>query len=89
MKSKRGFAKDDSISDIIYFCGFMLVNILKINIHFRFKSLFERRKKWNYDEIKAYLQDICSNDITEINNALTKFTKPFTQNNVKYFTNRF
>ena len=54
----------------------------------RFKYLFEKRKRWSYDELRAYIKDICCNDPIEINNALTKFCRPFTQNNIKYFSSR-
>jgi hypothetical protein len=54
----------------------------------RFKYLFDKRKRWSYDELRALIKDICSNDQNEINNALTKFCRPFTQNNIKYFSSR-
>jgi hypothetical protein len=54
----------------------------------RFKFLFDKRKKWNYDELSALIGDLCSNNSTEINNALMKYCRPFTQNSIKYFTSR-
>ena len=54
----------------------------------RLKFLFEKRKQWTYDELKAFIQDLCANNATEINNALTKYCRTFTKNNVKLFTTR-
>ena len=59
-------------------------NLFKI----RFKVLFDKRKKWPGDELSAFIRDVCSNDFTEINNALAKYCRPFNQNGVKYFSSR-
>ncbi|CAF0865449.1 unnamed protein product [Brachionus calyciflorus] len=54
----------------------------------RFKYLFEKRKKWSQDELKAFIQDLCSNNPTEISTALTKHCRSYNQNGIKYFTSR-
>ncbi|RNA22299.1 sister chromatid cohesion [Brachionus plicatilis] len=54
----------------------------------RFKYLFEKRKKWSQEELKAYVQDLCSNNAAEISNALTKYCRSYNQNGIKYFTSR-
>lgn len=54
----------------------------------RFKVLFDKRKKWPSDELTAFILDICSNDLTETNNALAKYCRPFTQNGQKFFSSR-
>lgn len=66
------------------------LNILDLpdEIEKRFKYLFEKRKRWTQDELKAFIADLCSNDNIEINNSLTKYCRPFTLNNIKYFTSR-
>ena len=81
MKLKKGNLKknENSISILILF----ELKFLK-----RFKFLFDKRKRWNYEELSALIRDLCSNNSTEINNALTKYCRPYTQNNVKYFTSR-
>lgn len=58
------------------------------NIEKRFKYLFEKRAKWPSLEISAFIRDLCNNNSTEVNNALTKYCRPFTQNGVKYYTSR-
>lgn len=58
------------------------------DIEKRFKVLFDKRKKWPGDELIAFIKDLCSNDLTETNNALAKYCRPFTQNGIKYFSSR-
>jgi len=54
----------------------------------RFKVLFEKRKKWTSDELSAFIKDLCSHNTTEINNALTKYCRPFNHNGIRYYTSR-
>jgi len=65
-------------------------NVLDLpdNLEKRFKYLFEKRKKWSFDELKPLIQDLCGFDLAEINNAIMKYCRAFNQNNVKYFTSR-
>ena len=57
------------------------------DIERRFKFLFEKRKKWPLDDIKAYISDLC-NDSSEVNSFLAKYCRSFNQNGVKYFSSR-
>jgi hypothetical protein len=54
----------------------------------RFKILFEKKRQWSRDEIVPFIRDVCSNDLTEINNSLAKHCRQFVQNGSKYFTSR-
>ena len=53
----------------------------------RFRFLFEKRKKWPFDDIKVYISDIC-NDASEVNALLAKYCRSFNQNGFKYFSSR-
>ena len=89
------FNYEFQIADIQDICYVEEPNIYYLNfldlpddIEKRLKFLFEKRPKWNYDELKAFIQDLCSNNVTEINTCLTKYCRPFNVNGVKYFTSR-
>lgn len=59
-----------------------------VDLFKRLKVLFEKRKRWSFEELQAFLRDLCGNNPTEISNALTKYCRSFSQNNIKYFTSR-
>jgi hypothetical protein len=58
------------------------------DIEKRLKLLFEKRVKWPANELSVFIADLCNNNTTEINNALTKYCRPFNHNNIKYYTTR-
>jgi len=82
MKMLRGLAYAEDIY-IFY------LNIMDLPDDFNKKLdvLFEKRKKWPMDEIKGFLSDF-SGDDSEIGSLLTKNCRSFTQNGVKYFSNK-
>jgi hypothetical protein len=53
----------------------------------RFKFLFEKRKKWPFDDLKIYISDICA-DSAEVNALLARYCRSFSQNGAKYFSSR-
>jgi len=57
------------------------------DIQKRFKFLFDKREKWQASELSALIKDLCKDD-TEVNNALTKYCRLYTQNGIKYYTTR-
>lgn len=66
------------------------LNVLDLpdDLERRFKYLFEIRKKWPDDELRPFIRDLCSNENTEINNALVKYCRQCNVNGMKYFTSR-
>lgn len=58
------------------------------NIEKRLRLLFEKRVKWPANEIAVFIADLCNNNATDISNALTKYCRPYTHNNIKYYTTR-
>jgi sister chromatid cohesion protein DCC1 len=84
----------DQIQDVCYveenYVYYFNVLDLPDEIEKRFKCLFEKRKRWNFDELSAFMRDLCSSSDpkSELNSLLTKYCRSFTQNNVRYYTSR-
>lgn len=65
------------------------LNLLDLpdDVERRFKFLFDKRKKWPFDDIKIYISDMCENS-QEVNSLLAKHCRSFQQNGIKYFSSR-
>jgi sister chromatid cohesion protein DCC1 len=51
----------------------------------RFKFLFEKRKKWSFDEIRNYFSDIIGSDL---NTLIVRNCRAFNENGIKYVTSK-
>lgn len=52
----------------------------------RFKFLFEKRKKWPFDEIKTYFSDVVGG--SDLNTLIVKNCRAFSENGIKYVTSK-